>query len=108
MKTKHKLINLLSVMMILSVLITACGAPAPTEAPEETTPPAATEAPTEAPAATEAPATEASGKIYEGVTVNLLTFVGPQVAEPLQRRGPDFTELTGATINVITVPNSEL
>ena len=74
MKSKHKLISLLSIMMILSVLITACGAPTPTEAPEETSPPAATEAPTEAPAATEAPATEASGKMYEGVTVNLLTL----------------------------------
>src|SRR5215208_3631203 len=107
MNPKHKLMKLLSVVIIFGVLITACGAPAPTEAPEETSAPA-TEAVTEAPAATEAPATEASGKMYEGVTVNLLTFVGPQVAEPLQRRGPDFTELTGATINVITVPNSEL
>lgn len=45
---------------------------------------------------------------FEGVEVNILTFVGPQVAEPLQRRAPDFTELTGAVVNVITVPNSEL
>lgn len=51
---------------------------------------------------------EAQDKPFEGVEVNILTFVGPQVAEPLQRRGPDFTELTGAKINVITVPNSEL
>ena len=47
-------------------------------------------------------------KPFEGIEVNILTFVGPQVAEPLQRRGPDFTELTGAKINVVTVPNSEL
>ena len=58
--------------------------------------------------ATEAPATEAAGKMYDGVTIDILTFVGPQVAEPLQRRGPDFTALTGATVNIITVPNSEL
>lgn len=45
---------------------------------------------------------------FEGIEVNILTFVGPQVAEPLQRRAPDFTELTGATVNVVTVPNSEL
>jgi multiple sugar transport system substrate-binding protein len=51
---------------------------------------------------------EAPPKPFEGVEVNILTFVGPQVAEPLQRRGPDFTELTGAKINVVTVPNSEL
>jgi multiple sugar transport system substrate-binding protein len=51
---------------------------------------------------------EAAAKPFEGIEVNILTFVGPQVAEPLQRRGPDFTELTGATINVVTVPNAEL
>ncbi|MCB0177064.1 MAG: extracellular solute-binding protein [Anaerolineae bacterium] len=51
---------------------------------------------------------EAAAKPFEGVEVNILTFVGPQVAEPLQRRGPDFTELTGATVNVVTVPNAEL
>jgi multiple sugar transport system substrate-binding protein len=47
-------------------------------------------------------------KPYEGVEVNILTFTGPQIAEPLQRRGPDFTELTGAKINVIIVPFSDL
>jgi multiple sugar transport system substrate-binding protein len=47
-------------------------------------------------------------KPYEGVEVNVLTFTGPQIAEPLQRRGPDFTALTGAKINVIIVPFSDL
>jgi multiple sugar transport system substrate-binding protein len=47
-------------------------------------------------------------KPYEGVEVNVITFTGPQIAEPLQRRGPDFTELTGATINVTIVPFSDL
>jgi len=47
-------------------------------------------------------------KPFEGVTVNILTFTGPQIAEPLQRRGPDFTALTGAKINVIVVPFNEL
>jgi len=47
-------------------------------------------------------------KPFEGVEVNILTFTGPQIAEPLQRRGPDFTELTGAQINVVTVPFSDL
>ncbi len=51
---------------------------------------------------------EAPAKPYEGVEVNILTFTGPQIAEPLQRRGPDFTELTGAQINVITVPFADL
>jgi multiple sugar transport system substrate-binding protein len=50
----------------------------------------------------------APAKPYEGVEINILTFTGPQIAEPLQRRGPDFTELTGAKVNVIIVPFSDL
>ena len=45
---------------------------------------------------------------YEGIELNILTFTGPQIAEPLQRRGPDFEALTGAKINVIIVPFSDL
>lgn len=45
---------------------------------------------------------------YDGVTVNVMTFTGPQIAEPLQRRAPDFEKLTGAKVNVITVPFSDL
>jgi multiple sugar transport system substrate-binding protein len=48
------------------------------------------------------------GKAHEGVEVNVLTFTGPQIAEPLQRRAPDFERLTGAKINVVTVPFSDL
>src|SRR5213595_3290766 len=50
----------------------------------------------------------AADKPYDGVTVNVVTFTGPQIAEPLQRRAPDFGKLTGAKINVITVPFSDL
>lgn len=50
----------------------------------------------------------AQDKPFEGVTVNVMTFTGPQIAEPLQRRAPEFRERTGATINVITVPFSDL
>jgi multiple sugar transport system substrate-binding protein len=45
---------------------------------------------------------------FDGVTVNIMTFTGPQIAEPLQRRAPDFEKLTGAKVNVITVPFSDL
>jgi multiple sugar transport system substrate-binding protein len=45
---------------------------------------------------------------FDGVTVNIMTFTGPQIAEPLQRRAPDFEKLTGAKINVVTVPFSDL
>ncbi|MGB1289296.1 MAG: extracellular solute-binding protein, partial [Aggregatilineales bacterium] len=45
---------------------------------------------------------------YDGVELDILTFTGPQIAEPLQRRAPDFQELTGAQVNIITVPFAEL
>jgi multiple sugar transport system substrate-binding protein len=45
---------------------------------------------------------------FSGITINLVTFTGPQIAEPLQRRAPDFERLTGAKVNVITVPFSDL
>jgi multiple sugar transport system substrate-binding protein len=45
---------------------------------------------------------------YSGVTLDIVTFTGPQIAEPLQRRAPDFSALTGATVNVVTVPFAEL
>ena len=38
----------------------------------------------------------------------LLTFNGPQIAEPLQRRAPDFEALTGAKINVVAVGFQEI
>jgi multiple sugar transport system substrate-binding protein len=40
--------------------------------------------------------------------VNVLTFNGPQVAEPLQRRAPDFEKKFGAHINVIAVGFQDL
>jgi multiple sugar transport system substrate-binding protein len=58
-------------------------------------------------AASGAPSALAAGE-FDGVTVNVMTFTGPQIAEPLQRRAPDFEKLTGAKINVITVPFSDL
>ena len=53
------------------------------------------------------PNTSSTNK-FSGVTVRVLTFTGPQIAEPLQRRGPEFERLTGAKIAVITVPFSDL
>jgi multiple sugar transport system substrate-binding protein len=42
------------------------------------------------------------------VEVNLLTFTGPQIAEPLQRHAPEFAAKTGAKININIVPFSDL
>ena len=58
MKKKSLLWSLASLLVLTSMLLSACGAPATTAAPAATEAPA-TEAATEAPAATEVPATEA-------------------------------------------------
>ena len=49
----------------------------------------------------------AQDKPFEGVTVNVITQTGA-IQEPLQRRAPEFEALTGAKINVIAVPFSDL
>src|ERR1041385_2951482 len=52
--------------------------------------------------------TQAQALPFDGVTATVLTFVGPQVAEPQQRRAPEFKKLTGADITIATVPNADL
>jgi peptide/nickel transport system substrate-binding protein len=81
---KHKLYFLLSSLVLISLLLAACGAPAATASPSptETEPPAATEIPTEAPAATATP--EPTGPLTvlidndEGpiTPANFNTFIG--------------------------------
>jgi multiple sugar transport system substrate-binding protein len=45
---------------------------------------------------------------FAGIEFDVLTFTGPQIAEPLQRRAPEFEALTGAKANVVVVPFSDL
>ena len=45
---------------------------------------------------------------YAGVELNVLTGVGPQIAEPLARRGKEWAEANGAKVNVVTVPFNEI
>jgi ribose transport system substrate-binding protein len=52
---KQKVLSVLSVLLVLTMLLSACGTPAATEAPAQ---PAATQAPAALPAATEAPAAQ--------------------------------------------------
>src|SRR5438128_11667364 len=49
-----------------------------------------------------------SNNKFSGTTIRVVTLTGPQIAEPLQRRAPDFEKLTGAKVQVITVPFSDL
>jgi len=50
----------------------------------------------------------AQGKPFDGVTVRILSFVGPAVTEPILRRQPDFEAASGAKLEITTVPNAEL
>jgi multiple sugar transport system substrate-binding protein len=102
---KSRLLALLALLVVLSMILPACMPPAPqaqvvketviVEKPVETKVEVVV-TPTAAPLA------------CEGVTVNVLTFTGPQIAEPLQRHGPEFGKLSGAKIDVTTVPFSDL
>jgi len=83
-----------SLVALGTLILAACAAP-PAAAPAQPAQPA------------EQPPAE-PGKKFAGVTVNAITFSGPQIAEPMQRRGKEFSEMTGATINVVTVPFADL
>jgi multiple sugar transport system substrate-binding protein len=85
----------LPLLLALALVFSACAMPAQPAAPVTGE-------------GAEAGGEEAGALPYEGVTVDLLTFTGPQIAEPLQRRSPDFQELTGAQVNVTVVPFSDL
>ena len=90
----------------LILVIAGCSPASPSSAPVASAPPstapAASTAPSAAASASQAAApSPAASLAFKGLNVNLLTFNGPQVAEPLQRRAPDFEKLTGAHINVI-------
>jgi multiple sugar transport system substrate-binding protein len=45
---------------------------------------------------------------FQGVSINVLTFTGPQIAEPLRRHAATFERATGAKVNVTVVPLSDL
>ncbi len=96
----------------LVLVLAGCSGQSPTTAPAASTPataapPASVAAPSEAAsgaAPSEAAASQqacATDGKFKGANVNILTFNGPQVAEPLQRRAPDWECLTGGHVNVI-------
>lgn len=109
--------RLLIALPILAIVAGACGGTTTSNAPASV--PAATAAP-----ATAAPATAATSaapgsaapsaagstaaKDFSGVTVNVVTFTGPPIAEPLQRHALEWEKATGGKVNVTTAPFSDL
>jgi multiple sugar transport system substrate-binding protein len=88
----------------LVVILAGCS-PAATPAPSAAAPAPSAAAPSEAASAPAASASAAAapGTKFAGVNINILTFNGPQVAEPLQRRAPDWEQLTGGHVNIVAV-----
>jgi multiple sugar transport system substrate-binding protein len=88
----------------LIVILAGCS-PAATPVPSvpaASTPPAST-APASAAAGTSPAPAVTPGTKFAGTNINILTFNGPQVAEPLQRRAPDWEKLTGGHVNIVAV-----
>ena len=103
MNSKNMLLKLLCLMIVLSVLITACGASATaTQAPAVTEAPVATEAPAvaEAPAATEAPA------FAPGTT---LTYIASQnwVLDSEIELAKQFEAETGVHVDFQIIPSDQ-
>jgi raffinose/stachyose/melibiose transport system substrate-binding protein len=99
MNSKNMLLKLLSLMIVLGVLLTACGVPATaTQAPA----PAKTEAPTatEAPAATEAP------KFAPGTTI---TYIASQnwVLDSEKELAKKFETETGVHVDFQIIPSDQ-
>jgi multiple sugar transport system substrate-binding protein len=100
---------LFSLLIIVALLLAACPAPAAQQAA-----PTATSASTTAMTETQATTSTTGGAAapaagdFKGVEINGLTFTGPQIAEPLQRRGKEFGDMTGAKVNVTVVPFADL
>jgi multiple sugar transport system substrate-binding protein len=97
--------RLVAAAIIPILVLSACSnanspSPATASAPVST-PGASVVAPSTAPSASAVAAQP--GTKFAGVSVNILTFNGPQIAEPLQRRAPDWEQLTGGHVNVVAV-----
>ena len=74
----------------LILILSACNAQTPSSVPASAAPASAPAASTAASEAASVAPAASQGTKFKGVNVNILTFNGPQVAEPLQRRAPDW------------------
>jgi multiple sugar transport system substrate-binding protein len=92
--------RLVAAAIIPILVLTACQ---PAASPSPSSPAASPSAEASPSASAEASPAGSPGTKFAGISVNILTFNGPQVAEPLQRRAPDWEQLTGGHVNVVAV-----
>src|SRR6476661_5500420 len=99
--------SIAAAIVVPALVLTACSSsasPSPSSAaPPPSAPAASVAAPSQAASSAPSAVAASPGTKFKGVSVNLLTFNGPQVAEPLQRRAPDWEQLTGGHVNVVAV-----
>jgi multiple sugar transport system substrate-binding protein len=96
--------RMVAAAIIPILVLTACQSTAsPSSSSAAASAPAATTPAASGPAASASAAAASPGTKFAGVNINILTFNGPQVAEPLQRRAPDWQQLTGGHVNVVAV-----
>src|SRR5688500_9755013 len=79
--------RMVAVAIIPILVLTACSPATTSPSPSA---PASASAETSPAASAEATPAGSPGTKFAGISVNILTFNGPQVAEPLQRRAPDW------------------
>jgi multiple sugar transport system substrate-binding protein len=105
------ILSVISALMVLSMILSACAAPTPPPAPKPTeAPKAAAPAATTAPAATKAPAMPYGlkpGKPYAGTKIVWLFSPATQW-EAIKQRVGQFTELTGIEVEFAPIPYANL
>jgi multiple sugar transport system substrate-binding protein len=90
------IVSLAGGALLCAVMAMACGKRSPSEGGAE-------------PASGAGGAGDAAvGRFPSGLAVELLTFSGPQIAEPLLRRAAEFRARTGVDVRVHSVPFREL
>ena len=106
MKSRYRTIAAAIIPMLVLGACNSSASPSPSTAAPSVAAASASTAVASAPASVAAsPSAVAAspGTKFAGTSVNILTFNGPQVAEPLQRRAPDWQQLTGGHVNVVAV-----
>ena len=92
--------RLVTVLPLMAIIVTACGS-------SSTSPTAAAPSAGTGANASAAPGASAATR-FDGVTINLITFTGPPIAEPLQRHAAEWEAKTGGKVNITTAPFSDL